>query len=65
MKYTITIETEDQFEKEAIIEAVKNKLLIEQLYDDVFRPVIKYGNDEVEIENYVKIWGKIHAYLNN
>lgn len=63
MKYRITIETEDEFERLAIIHAVKNKLLIDELYNDVFRPIIKYSSDEKEIESYTKVWEKVSSYL--
>jgi hypothetical protein len=52
MKYRITVETDDDFERCAIIDAVRNKLLIDQVYDVVFRPVIKYGEDKKEIKAY-------------
>jgi hypothetical protein len=63
MKYTITVETEDEFERIAIINAVKNKLLIDELYNEVFRPVIKYSEDEKEIEYFLKVWEKVSEYL--
>lgn len=63
MKYRIIVETEDEFERMAIINAVKNKLLVDELYNDVFRPVIKYGEDEEEIEWYMKVWEKVSDYL--
>ena len=63
MKYRITVETEDEFERQAIINAVKNKVLIDGLYDEVFRPVIKYGDDEEMSELYLELWEKIAAYL--
>jgi hypothetical protein len=63
MKYTITIETEEEFERQAICDAVKNKLLLESIYDDVFRPVIKYSEDEKEVEAYTKVWEVLNEYL--
>jgi len=63
MKYRITVETEDEFERQAIINAVKNKVLIDGLYDEVFRPVIKYGDNEEEIEWFIKVWEKVSDYL--
>jgi len=63
MKYTITIETEEEFERQAICDAVKNKLLLENIYDDVFRPVIKYSEDEKEVEAYLKVWEVLNEYL--
>ena len=63
MKYKITIHTDDDFEKQAIIDAIKNKLLIDSLYDDVFRKVIKYSNDQDEIEAFQMVWDNVKNYL--
>lgn len=65
MKYTITVETEDEFERTAIINAVKNKLLIDGIYDDVFRPVIKYSDDEKQAEAFGIVWDKLSEYLDD
>jgi hypothetical protein len=63
IKYTITVECEDDFDREAITDAVKNKLVIEQLYDEVFRPVIKYGENEDLAIAYSEVWEKVKEYL--
>jgi hypothetical protein len=63
IKYTITAECEDEFDKNAILDAVKNKLAIEQLYDEVFRPVIKYSDDPDKINSYTEVWEKVYKYL--
>lgn len=63
MKYNITIECEDDFEVEAITNAVKNKLILDGIYDDVFRPIIKYSEDEKEVEAFEKVWSKLSEYL--
>lgn len=63
IKYTITTECEDDFDREAITDAVKNKLAIERLYDEVFRPVIKYSEDEGEVSAYETVWNNVKDYL--
>jgi len=63
MKYEITVRTDDEFERDAIMQAVGNKLKLEGLYDEVFRRVIKYGQDEKEIEAYEMVWKKVTEYL--
>lgn len=63
IKYTITAECEDDFDKEAITDAVKNKLTLEQLYDEVFRPVIKYNEDEKIVAAFETVWEDVKDYL--
>lgn len=63
MKMRIEIDVEDRFEKEAILDAVKNKLKLESIYDEVFRRVIKYSQDEKEVEAYSLVWEKLNEYL--
>lgn len=65
IKYTITVECEDDFDREAITDAVKNKLVIEQLYDEVFRPVIKYSENDNEVAAYESVWESVKQYLEN
>lgn len=63
MKFKIIIECEDDFEKDAIMDAVKNKLLIDEVYSSVFRSVIKYSENEKEVEAYGMVWSKLQEYL--
>lgn len=63
IKYTITAECEDDFDRAAITDAVKNKLVIEQLYDEVFRNVIKYSEDSKLVEAYETVWETVKGYL--
>lgn len=63
MKIKFEIEPEDEFEQKAIVDAVKNKLLIDGIYDEVFRPVIKYGEDEEKIKAYRMVWDAVRDYL--
>lgn len=63
MKYTITISTDDNFERDAIMQAVENKLKLDNIYNDIFRPVIKYSVNEKEIEAFELVWEKLNIYL--
>jgi plasmid replication initiation protein len=63
IKYTITTECEDEFEISAITNAVKNKLALSELYTEVFRPVIKYSEDEKLVESYEIVWKRVVEYL--
>lgn len=62
-KYTITINCEDEFEMEAHAKAVKNRLKLECVYDEVFRPVIKYSENKELVESYEQVWKKLSEYL--
>ena len=64
MEYTITVKCEDEFERIAIVNAVKNKRKLDEIYDEVFRPVIKYGDNEDLATSYVTVWEKLSEYLN-
>lgn len=52
-----------QYEIDALTERYKNKIIVETLYDEVFRPVIKYSDDEKQYECYSEIWEKIHDFI--
>lgn len=64
IKYKIICECEDSYDVDAITNALKNKLLLEGLYDSVFRPVLKHGTKKKEIEAYTLVWEKLSEYLN-
>lgn len=63
MKFLITVECEDEFDREAVVDCVKNKLLIDSIYDDVFRPVFKYSDNKKEIKAFEMVWSKLEKYL--
>ena len=62
MKYLMTLECEDDFDRQAVIDCVKNKLTLECLYDDVFRPKIKYSEDQGT--TWQIVWEEVERYLN-
>lgn len=64
MKFTITVECEDDFEKDAILNCVKNKLLLDGIYDEVFRKVIKYEQDVTKVEAFEMVWSELSKHLN-
>jgi hypothetical protein len=63
MKYTIIVECEDDWQLETITHAVKNKLKIESLYQDVFRRVLKHGEDQTECDCYERVWEKVSDHF--
>lgn len=61
MKQIIISLCEDDFDKDAVINAVKNKLKLEGIYDEVFRKHIKYESAlRVEFE---LVWDQLKEYL--
>lgn len=63
IKYTIIVKCEDREDLKAITNAEKNQLKLDCLYDEVFRPVIKYGENKEEVEAFEKVWEKLNDYL--
>jgi hypothetical protein len=64
--FTITNEDPHEFEflKTAHCNASKNQLFIDCLYQDYFRQVIKYSEDESKIKIYQELWDKISEGIN-
>lgn len=62
MKYTITIECEDEEELKVITNARKNSQIVGELYWNVFRNKIKHGNAE-ESNMYETVWEKVNEYI--
>ncbi len=48
----------------AILHAEINQAKIDELYDEVFRPVIKYGEDEAQLKFYEEVWEKVSEHFN-
>lgn len=63
MKFKLTITAEKEHELKPYLNAIKNEILLEDLYNCVFRPIIKYGQDEDEIKAYELVWEKLKEYL--
>lgn len=62
MKFTITIQCEDEEELKIITNARKTSRIVGELYWNVFRNKIKHGNAE-ESEMYETVWGKVNEYI--
>ena len=64
LKLSIDIEKYDQeYELEAFADRYKNKNRVEELYNQVFRPVIRYSSDNELIKTYETVWEKVAEYL--
>ena len=63
MKFKITIECEDEEELEIIKSAKTNYFILQGLYDEVFRPVIKYSENGKLIEIYGDVWARVNRYI--
>ena len=62
MKFTITIQCEDEEELKVITNARKNSQIVGELYWNVFRNRIKHGNAE-ESKMYEIVWEKVNEYI--
>lgn len=62
MKYTVTIECEDEDELKVITNARKNAQIVGELYWNVFRNKIKHGNEE-ESKMYQTVWEEVNEYI--
>lgn len=68
MKTIITIEIDHEndaaeHELKAIHDRHKNKKFVDELYDEVFRPVIKYDDNQRKVKQYQQIWEMIALYM--
>jgi hypothetical protein len=61
MKQIIISFPEDQEDKQAVINAVKNSIKLSQMYDDVFRKHIKYESDKADA--FEIVWEELSEYL--
>ena len=63
LKTEIKLYPETEQEANAIINAISNKDKLDNIYDEVFRPVIKYGQDEKKVEAFEMVWKQLGEYL--
>lgn len=63
MKYVVQIECESKEDAEIITNATKNYLIVTQLYNEIFRPVIKYSEDAELVAAYETVWQKVNEYI--
>jgi len=62
MKFTITIQCEDEDDLKIITNARKNAQIVGELYWNVFRNKIKHGNEE-ESKMYQTVWEEVNEYI--
>jgi hypothetical protein len=65
---SITIEMDDadeddNFEFRALTGATKNQSAIDDLYQTIFRPVIKYDDNTLKVEIYEELWDRIKEHF--
>jgi len=65
MKFTITVETEEEDELKCFVDAVANHNKLMHIYDFVFRNEIKYGLEEERIKAFEIVWAKLSNHLND
>jgi hypothetical protein len=63
MKTKITLKTNDNEEIDAIINRHKYKQFHDELYDEVFRKVIRYSEDEKLVSCYERVWKEIYEHM--
>ncbi len=64
-KHTLTISVDTDEDLIPYSNAVKNKIKLENIYNDVFRPIIKYSQDEKLVAAYELVWEKLGPYLHD
>lgn len=64
-KYIFEFNDDDNESKRAIEQALINYNIVNNLYDDVFRSVIKYSEDELQVKYYYEVWLKISELIND
>ena len=68
MKVTVnfTIERDHpdyEYELEIMTERYNNSKIVTDLYDTVFRPVIRYSQDENEINAFERVWEEVYKFM--
>jgi hypothetical protein len=65
VSFKITDNDDDDFQwlLGAYANAEKNQVFIDTFYQEFFRPVIKYGEDETKVKIYEELWQRIQDEL--
>lgn len=63
IKITFEIEDGDHEKLKALTDAQKNYFLIESLYSEVFRNIIKHSDDETEVMYAQKFWELVSEHF--
>ncbi len=65
MKVYIKLDLDNEEDKDRykdINRVVEYSRFYHELYDEVFRPIIKYGEDETRSAMYEEVWQKIRQF---
>lgn len=62
MKVKIEITDLEGDEVKAVLNCINNQLIIDNVWDEIFRPVIKYSDDEKKVETYQEVWDRWREY---
>ena len=65
MKQRLIIEKESVQEMLPYIYAEINALRIDTLYDECFRSVIKYSDNQIQANFYEEVWKKVYEHFND
>jgi len=65
MKTKLTYYPETEEDLKHLSNAISNGVKLDNIYDEVFRKVLKYSESEKEVEAYTLVWDKLNEYLND
>ena len=63
MKTIMTFEVEEKEEAWALVNAVKNKVKIDTLYDEVFRKIIKHSDNNLRVKYTEELWEELSRHF--
>lgn len=52
------------YETECFLNRYKNSDIVNNIYDKVFRRVIKYSEDKKKVDIYEEVWEKVYRFIN-
>jgi hypothetical protein len=52
-----------EYELEVMTERYNNSKIVTDLYDTVFRPIIKYSQNQNEIKAFEKVWEEVYKFM--
>lgn len=62
IKFTLD-DQEDSTELRWLGDYRRNGVFVDCLYDEVFRPIIRYSEDMVKVQYYEELWQEIYQFL--
>jgi|WetSurMetagenome_2_1015567.scaffolds.fasta_scaffold1797123_1 hypothetical protein len=63
MNYEFKVITEHEDDLIPFTNAIKNHYALSEIYQEVFRPVIRYSEDEAKVSRYEEVWKEVRGYL--